>query len=118
MSVIGKKSQSKRRAEKLADEVRARAKRVPMDTLAWIAGVSEKTVNEFRKGHTPRLATMQKLAEALEKIGKGLRPGDVSGSLILCSGSWGGRTTVSAITKGKRCGWCGDYHPDKLECDD
>ncbi len=114
------KTQKQRKAERLSEEVIGRAKRVPIETLAWVAGVSEQTVTTFRKNAaTLRLASVEKIAAAVEKIKRGLRISDFpGGSLGLDSGNWrsGERFPVSKLTNGKRCGWCGEYHAERWEC--
>ena len=82
--------------------------------------VSEQTVTSFRKGASRlRLESAEKIASAVEKIKRGLRISDFpSGSLGLDSGKWevGERFPVSKITGGRRCGWCGEYHAERLNC--
>lgn len=118
MTTTERKSHSKRRAEKLAEETRAKALKVPIETLAWVAKVSDKTITEYRGGKTPRLSTMEKIAEAVAKIKSGVKIKDAPGPLRLDSKKkWEGQTTVKAIFGGRRCGWCGEYHGERLRCD-
>lgn len=111
------KSRKRRRAERIGDEVRDRTKKIPIETLAWVAGVSEDTVTRFRKGGAVRADSAEKIATAVEKIKEGLRMGDVPGPLALDSGKpWQGATTVKEMFGGRRCGWCGTYHGESLKC--
>jgi DNA-binding XRE family transcriptional regulator len=117
-------SRKRKKADKLSDEVREKAKKVPVETLALMAGVSKQTVSNFREGGNCRLETAEKISKALAELKRDAR-GRVSltikhlpeGRYALESGpSFGGTTTVKAITQGKRCGWCGEYHGERLEC--
>jgi len=115
------KTQKQRKAERLTGEVGDRAKRIPVELLAWIAGVSEQTVLNFRAGKKVQVATAEGIAVAVTKIRRGLRLTDCpEDTLPLDSGKWevGERVPLTKIICGRRCGWCGQYHTERLSCNE
>jgi hypothetical protein len=114
------KSQKQRKAERLTSEVGDRAKRISAELLAWIAGVSEQTALNFRAGKKVQVATAEKIADAVARIRRGLKLSDCPEDLPLWSGKWeiGESFPVSKIICGRRCGRCGQYHTERLDCNE
>lgn len=109
----------KQQAERLAGAVRDRSKNMPVERLSLVSGVSSRTINYFRQGRIPSLATLKKLDEAAEALKK--RRGKATVKEVVASlkrkvSDWSGQTTVKEITGARYCGWCGERHDDRFRC--
>lgn len=111
-------TRNRQTAERLQQEYKKLVFMFAGDTIAAVAGVSESTVTAFRKGAVTRAAPCQKIADALEKLKKGLTVADMPGETYTLKGKapWKGTTTVDQITKEKMCGCCGKYHKESFRC--
>lgn len=99
------------------DDLRDLVSRYTIASVAWLAGVSEGTVEGFRKGRSPKPATLKKIKDAVGRLRNGLSIATAPGPLHVDSGKpWEGKTTVKAIAKDKACGWCGKRHEERFKC--
>jgi hypothetical protein len=106
-----------RSAIKIA-ELREQALRHTVGAVAWVAGLSESSVERFRKGADLKADALKKIRAALIRLRNGLTIATAPGPLHVDSGKpWQGRTTVREVTRGKRCGWCGGQHDDSFDCE-
>jgi hypothetical protein len=99
------------------DQLREKARYHTIEAVAWVSGLSNRTISAFRCGFTPSADALGKIQEAVAVLKRGLSISTAPGPLHVDSGKpWQGRTTVKEITRGRRCGFCGGEHPDRFTC--